>query len=195
MAQTILLSCESIRKTYGMHPLFDDLSVALFEGDHVGLVGPNGSGKSTLLKILAGLETPDRGTRTVRRQLQVAYVPQEPSFPGARTVEDALTQVLTDQGRDPHEHTGLVARALGIGTFSDSSQLVSTLSGGWRKRLAISRAVMLEPDVLLMDEPTNHLDVEGILWLEALLKNEPRAFLSSATTGASWSPWPPHDRN
>jgi len=160
-----------------MHPLFDDLSVALFEGDHVGLVGPNGSGKSTLLKILAGLETPDRGTRTVRRQLQVAYVPQEPSFPGARTVEDALTQVLTDQGRDPHEHTGLVARALGIGTFSDSSQLVSTLSGGWRKRLAISRAVMLEPDVLLMDEPTNHLDVEGILWLEALLKNEPRAFL------------------
>ena len=82
-----------------MHPLFDDLSVALFEGDHVGLVGPNGSGKSTLLKILAGLETPDRGTRTVRRQLQVAYVPQEPSFPGARTVEDALTQVLTDQGR------------------------------------------------------------------------------------------------
>ena len=70
-----------------------------------------------------------------------------------------------------------MARALGIGTFSDSSQLVSTLSGGWRKRLAISRAVMLEPDVLLMDEPTNHLDVEGILWLEALLKNEPRAFL------------------
>ena len=63
-----------------------------------------------------------------------------------------------------------MARALGIGTFSDSSQLVSTLSGGWRKRLAISRAVMLEPDVLLMDEPTNHLDVEGISLARGLVE-------------------------
>ena len=63
MPPTILLSCEAISKSYGVKPLFSDLSLALFEGDHVGLVGPNGSGKSTLLKILAGLEEPDRGTR------------------------------------------------------------------------------------------------------------------------------------
>ncbi|HTK87730.1 MAG TPA: ATP-binding cassette domain-containing protein, partial [Nitrospiraceae bacterium] len=177
MAQTILLSCESISKTYGMKPLFVDLSFALFDGDHVGLVGPNGSGKSTLLKILAGIETPDRGTRTVRRQLQVAYVPQEPVFTETQTIEDVLNHVLIHEGHDPHEHTGRIAKALSIGAFPTPAQTVATLSGGWRKRLAIVRALMSQPDVLLLDEPTNHLDVEGILWLEALLKAETRAFL------------------
>jgi ATP-binding cassette subfamily F protein uup len=177
MAQTILLSCESVSKTYGMKPLFVDLSCALFDGDHVGLVGPNGSGKSTLLKILAGIEEPDGGTRTVRRQLQVTYVPQEPVFTETQTVEEALDEVLIAEGHDPHEQTGRIAKALSIGAFPDLAQTVATLSGGWRKRLAIVRALMLEPDVLLLDEPTNHLDVEGILWLEALLKAETRAFL------------------
>ena len=177
MAQTILLSCESVSKSYGMKPLFVDLSLALFDGDHVGLVGPNGSGKSTLLKILAGIEEPDGGTRTVRRQLQTAYVPQEPAFTPTQTVEEVFDEVLIAGGHDPHEHTGRIAKALSMGTFPDPAQTVATLSGGWRKRLAIVRALMFEPDVLLLDEPTNHLDVEGILWLEALLKAETRAFL------------------
>lgn len=177
MAQTILLSCESISKSYGMKPLFVDLSFALFDGDHVGLVGPNGSGKSTLLKILAGIEEPDGGTRTVRRQLQVTYVPQEPVFTETQTVEEALDEVLIAEGHDPHEHTGRIAKALSLGAFADPAQIVRTLSGGWRKRLAIVRALMPEPDVLLLDEPTNHLDVEGILWLEALLTAETRAFV------------------
>ena len=177
MAQTILLSCESISKSYGMKPLFVDLSFALFDGDHVGLVGPNGSGKSTLLKILAGIEEPDGGTRTVRRQLQVTYVPQEPVFTETQTVEEVLDEVLIAEGHDPHEHTGRIAKALSLGAFADPAQIVRTLSGGWRKRLAIVRALMLEPDVLLLDEPTNHLDVEGILWLEALLTAETRAFV------------------
>ena len=64
MPPTILLSCESITKRFGVKPLFTDLSIALSEEDHVGLVGPNGSGKSTLLKVLAGLEEPDEGTRS-----------------------------------------------------------------------------------------------------------------------------------
>ncbi|TAJ08446.1 MAG: ABC transporter ATP-binding protein [Nitrospirae bacterium] len=177
MAPTILLSCESISKTYGVKPLFDDLSLALFEGDHVGLVGPNGSGKSTLLKILAGLEDPDRGTRSMRRQLRVGYVPQDPAFPEGVTVEEVLAQALDAEGLDPHEQAGRVAKALSIGSFPDADQPVATLSGGWKKRLAIVRALLSEPDVLLMDEPTNHLDVEGILWLEDLLKAQARAFL------------------
>ena len=177
MPPTMLLSCESISKSYGVKPLFADLSLGLSEGDHVGLIGPNGSGKSTLLKILAGLDEPDCGTRSVRRQVRIGYVPQEPSFSVSHTVEDALAQVLLDEGLDPHEHGGRIAKALSLGGFVRADQAVATLSGGWKKRLAIARALMLEPDVLLMDEPTNHLDVEGILWLEGVLQAEPHAFL------------------
>ena len=177
MAPNILLSCESISKSYGVRALFSNLTLALCEGDHVGLIGPNGSGKSTLLKILAGLESPDQGTRTVRGHTRMGYVPQEPSFPAGSSIEHVLQQTLTDAGRDPHEEGGLIARALSIGTFPDPEHCVDTLSGGWRKRLAITQALLLEPDVLLMDEPTNHLDVEGILWLERLLKNRAKAFL------------------
>ncbi|HEU4501359.1 MAG TPA: ABC-F family ATP-binding cassette domain-containing protein [Nitrospira sp.] len=173
----MLLSCESISKSYGVKPLFANLSLGLSEGDHVGLIGPNGSGKSTLLKILAGLDEPDCGTRSVRRQVRIGYVPQEPSFSVSHTVEDALAQVLLDEGLDPHEHGGRIAKALSLGGFVRADQAVATLSGGWKKRLAIARALMLEPDVLLMDEPTNHLDVEGILWLEGVLQAEPHAFL------------------
>lgn len=173
----MLLSCESLGKSYGVKPLFSDLSLGLCEGDHVGLIGPNGSGKSTLLKILAGLEEPDTGTRSVRRQLRIGYVQQEPSFVQGHSVEEALAQVLIEEGLDPHEQGGRIARALSIGGFIRVDQTVSTLSGGWKKRLAIARSLMLEPDVLLLDEPTNHLDLEGILWLEALLKAEPHAFI------------------
>ncbi|HWG96540.1 MAG TPA: ABC-F family ATP-binding cassette domain-containing protein, partial [Nitrospira sp.] len=134
-------------------------------------------GKSTLLKILAGLEDPDRGTRSMRRQLRIGYVPQEPSFADQHSVEDALSQVLLDEGLDPHEQGARLAKAVSLGGFVRSDQSVSTLSGGWKKRLAIARSLILEPDVLLMDEPTNHLDVEGILWLESLLKAEPHAFI------------------
>lgn len=177
MPPIMLLSCELIEKSYGVKPLFTGLSIGLCEGDHVGLIGPNGSGKSTLLKILAGLEEPDSGTRSVRRQVRIGYVPQEPSFAEQHSIEDALAQVLLEEGLDPHEQGGRIAKALSLGGFVRSDQAVSTLSGGWRKRLAIARSLILEPDVLLLDEPTNHLDVEGILWLEGLLKAEPHAFI------------------
>ena len=177
MPPIMLLSCESISKSYGVKPLFADLSIGLAEGDHVGLIGPNGSGKSTLLKILAGLEDPDEGTRSVRRQVRIGYVPQEPSFPPDLTVEEVLAQVLREDGLDPHEESSRIARALSLGEFPNAEQPVRTLSGGWKKRLAIAQSLLLEPDVLMMDEPTNHLDVEGILWLERVLRAESRAFL------------------
>ena len=178
MPPTVLLSCESISKSFGVKPLFRDLSLNISEGDHVGLIGPNGSGKSTLLKILAGVEAPDSGTRSVRRHARVAYVSQDPLFAEEQTVEALLAQVLVVEGLDPHEEGGRIAKALSLGNFSRADQPIGTLSGGWKKRLAIARALMLEPDMLLLDEPTNHLDVEGILWLETLLKSEPHAFLA-----------------
>ena len=177
MPPTILLSCESVSKSYGVKPLFSDLSVGLAEGDRVGLIGPNGSGKSTLLKILAGIEDPDDGTRSLRRHVRISYVPQESTFPPDLTVEEVLAQTLREEGLDPHEESGRIARALSLGEFPDSDHPVRTLSGGWKKRLAIARSLLMEPDVLMMDEPTNHLDVDGILWLERLLKSETRAYL------------------
>ncbi|MCS6292809.1 MAG: ABC-F family ATP-binding cassette domain-containing protein [Nitrospira sp.] len=177
MPPIMLLSCESISKSYGVKPLFSDLSIGLAEGDRVGLIGPNGSGKSTLLKILAGIEDPDDGTRSLRRHVRLSYVPQESTFPPDLTVEEVLAQTLREEGLDPHEESGRIARALSLGEFPDSEQHVRTLSGGWKKRLAIARSLLMEPDVLMMDEPTNHLDVEGILWLERLLKSETRAYL------------------
>src|SRR4029450_10749662 len=111
MARPLLLSCEAVSKAFGTRSLFDDLSFGLFEGDQAGLVGPNGSGKSTLLKILAGLETPDRGTRSVRGGIRVGYVPQDPVFPPSMTVERVVAAEL--EGVDESERPGRVAQALG----------------------------------------------------------------------------------
>ena len=83
MTRSLLLSCEAVGKAYGTRSLFEGLSFGLFEGDQVGLVGPNGAGKSTLLKILAGLESPDRGRRSLRGGVRVGYVPQDPAIPTA----------------------------------------------------------------------------------------------------------------
>jgi ATP-binding cassette subfamily F protein uup len=171
----LLLSCDAVSKAYGTRSLFDRLSFGLFEGDQAGLVGPNGSGKSTLLKILTGLETPDRGARSVRSGIRIGYVPQDPVFPSGDTVEDVVAGALSDV--DEVDRPGRIAQALGRAGFADGRLRVEALSGGWRKRLAIARELAAIPDILLMDEPTNHLDVDGILWLERVLVAEARAFL------------------
>src|SRR5438552_2304681 len=175
MARPLLLSCETVSMAYGSRSLFDDLSFGLFEGDQAGLVGPNGSGKSTLLKILAGDTAPDRGSRSLRGGLRVGYVPQDPGFSAGRTVEDVLTAAVARV--DEEDCPGRVAQALGRAGFANGRAEVDTLSGGWKKRLAIARELAAAPDILLMDEPTNHLDVEGILWLEDVLTERARAFL------------------
>jgi ATP-binding cassette subfamily F protein uup len=175
MARTLLLSCAAVGKAHGTRSLFEALTFGLFEGDRVGLVGPNGSGKSTLLRILAGLESPDRGTRSLRGGTRVGYVAQDPVFPAGGLVEDVVAAAVADA--DEVDRPGRIALALGRAGFADGRAPVDTLSGGWRKRLAIARELAAAPDILLMDEPTNHLDVEGILWLEGVLQSEAKAFL------------------
>ena len=174
----VLLTAEALSKAFGARPLFENLTFTLFEGDHVGLVGPNGSGKSTLLKILAGVDEPDSGTRALRKSVRVGYVPQDPVFAPGRTIEEVLEDAIAhDVTLDDYERTSRIAQALGKAGFIDRTQQTDVLSGGWRKRLAIARELVREPDVLLLDEPTNHLDVEAILWLESLLRSEPEAFI------------------
>jgi len=177
MPPTPLLTCDSIGKGYGARPLFEHLSFSISEGDRAGLIGPNGSGKSTLLRILAGLEEPDSGIRSLRRGTRMGYVPQDPAFPVGASVEEVVLLALASDPAEDYEKEFRVAVTLGKAGFDDPAQPVDILSGGWRKRLAIARELVKEPDVLLMDEPTNHLDVEGILWLEDLLQSEPLAYL------------------
>ncbi len=174
----LLLSVQGLAKAFGAAPLFEDLSFGVFEGDHVGLIGPNGSGKSTLLRILAGLDEPSAGTRSARKRLRIGYVEQDPTFDAGGTVRSVLLGALRGEPLDPEQVEARIAVTLGKASFDSDTAAVSTLSGGWRKRLAIARELVREPELLLLDEPTNHLDVEGILWLEDLLRREPEAFVA-----------------
>jgi ATP-binding cassette subfamily F protein uup len=174
----VLLSCESLTKSFTSRPLFENLSFAIDAGDHIGLIGPNGSGKSTLLKIVAGIEQADSGTRALRKGVRIGYVPQDAVFTPGMSIEDVLVDAMQHETTlDDYEKSSRIARALGKAGFTDRHVATDALSGGWRKRLAIARELALEPDILLLDEPTNHLDVEAILWLESLLESEPEAFV------------------
>jgi ABC transport system ATP-binding/permease protein len=173
----LLLNCQRVTKAFGARPLFVDLSLGIQVGDRIGLVGPNGSGKTTLLRILAGRETPDSGVVAARRGLRVGYVPQDPTFDPQVTVEEVVLAGLDGERAEEHEKSTRAAVALSRAGFVDSTQRVSALSGGWRKRLAIARELARAPELLLMDEPTNHLDLEGIAWLEELLGSAAHAFL------------------
>ncbi len=174
---SVLLSCQSLTKSFHARPLFHDISLGVSDEERLGLIGPNGAGKSTLLKLFAGLETPDAGALSVRRNLRLGYVPQVEAFAVGDTVDSVLTDALRGTNLDEAEMTAQVGAMLGRMEFAQPNQEAQTLSGGWRKRLALARALIREPDLLLLDEPTNHLDLEGVLWLEQLLKDAPFAFV------------------
>ena len=176
MAPSILVNCHAISKSYTFHPLFSSISLSFSEGERMGLIGPNGSGKSTLLKILAGLETQDAGMVTPRRDTRLVYLPQADHFDPDKTVEQTLIAALPGAAGNSEGFQRIRETASRM-EFSRTDQLVGTLSGGWRKRLAIARALIQQPDLLLLDEPTNHLDLDGILWLEGLLKSPSFAFV------------------
>ncbi len=173
----LVLSGQSLTKSFGQRPLFTDISLELVDGQRLGLIGPNGSGKTTLLKILAGIELPDAGVRSQRKGSRLGYVPQDDRFDAAATIEQILLEALADLHLDASQCHARLGAILAKMDFPDRSQLSGTLSGGWLKRLAIARQLIREPDVLLLDEPTNHLDLEGILWLERLLLGADFAFL------------------
>ncbi len=164
-----ILNAQSLSKRFGAKVLFDNLNFVVSDGDRIGLIGPNGTGKSTLLAVLAGREDTDSGEVAVRRRARVAYVVQDSQFPKGATVRGVLEASLKASNVPPDEHEGRIREMLGRTGFPDIHAEAASLSGGWRKRLAIAEAVVASPDVLLLDEPTNHLDLAGIQWLEDLL--------------------------
>ncbi len=171
----LLVSCNLLAKSFGSRTLFENISLGISEGERLGLIGPNGSGKSTLLKILSGRLEPDSGTISLRRNTRVGYVPQTSEFPAGQTVAEAIEQALAGERLEDAERAGRINLTLGRAGLSDGSVLAESLSGGWRRRLAIACALAVEPEVLFLDEPTNHLDLEGILWLEKQLAAAPFA--------------------
>ena len=170
-----ILNAQGISKRFGAVPLFDEISFTVSDGDRIGLIGPNGAGKSTLLKVLAGEEDADAGDVAMRKRARIGYVKQESTFADGLTIRDVLEAAMVTAGVPEGEREGKLRETGGRVGFPDTAAVASTLSGGWRKRLAIAEAMVSGPDVLLLDEPTNHLDLAGIAWLEEMLSAAPFA--------------------
>jgi ATP-binding cassette subfamily F protein uup len=166
-----ILSAQSLSKRYGVAPLFQNISFTVSEGERIGLIGPNGSGKSTLMEILAGRVHPDTGDVALRKRARLSSVVQVSEFAPADTLRSVIERAFEEGGVPEHERAGRFAEVLGRAGFTDHDAIASSLSGGWRKRLAIAAALVQQPDILLLDEPTNHLDLEGIEWLESVLRS------------------------
>ncbi|TKB08578.1 ABC-F family ATP-binding cassette domain-containing protein [Desulforhopalus sp. IMCC35007] len=174
-----IIVCKGVSKAYGAQELFQNIDLVVHSGDRIGVIGPNGSGKSTLLKIICRLEEADSGQIVRQKFIRLSYLAQEDLFDDDRSVFDNLLVSLEDEDLEETEKYTLVHTLLSRAEFPDNDDKVVNLSGGWRKRLSICRALLAKPDVLVMDEPTNHLDIEGILWLEKILTgpNSPQAYL------------------
>ena len=181
-----ILNAQNVSKRFGAVPLFQDISFAVHDGDRIGLIGPNGAGKSTLLAVLAGEMDPDTGDLAVRKRARLGYVRQISEFAPKITVREVIAEALERAGVPAGEREQRLRETLGRAGFMDlgiqsradgvrMDAEAASLSGGWRKRLSIAEAMVLDPDVLLLDEPTNHLDLEGIEWLEAVLRAAPFA--------------------
>jgi ATP-binding cassette subfamily F protein uup len=153
-----LLRAAGISLAFGSRTVFHDLEFVVEEGERVGLIGVNGSGKSSLMKILAGAMPPDHGELQLRRGAKVTWLEQEPGFGAGVTVSSELTA----GGAPAHVGRALLDR-LGVKEWDRG---LDELSGGTRKRVAVARALLTGPDLLMLDEPTNHLDADTVDWLE-----------------------------
>src|SRR5437868_1338645 len=149
----ILLACRDLTKTINARQLFKAITLGFFEGERTGLIGRSGAGKSTLLRILAGLDHADEGELSARRGLRVGYVAQEDDLAPGLTIEDSLLDALVPLHLEDTARWTRAGIMIGKVGFADPSQKVGDLSGGWRKRLAIARQIIQEPDLLLLDEP------------------------------------------
>jgi ATP-binding cassette subfamily F protein uup len=165
-----IISAQGLSKRYGVAPLFQNISFTVSEGDCIGVIGPNGSGKSTLLEMLMGRVMPDSGDVAIRKGTRLSYVAQISEFAAGVTIRTVIESALERAEVSEGERASRSAETLGRAGFAEMDVQAATLSGGWRKRLAIAEALVQAPDILLLDEPTNHLDLAGIQWLETVLQ-------------------------
>ncbi|MES3569811.1 ABC-F family ATP-binding cassette domain-containing protein [Enterobacter hormaechei] len=190
-----LLTAQSLRVDTAFGTLFDSLSFTLKKGDRIGLLGDNGCGKSTLLKVLDGTDSPAAGTVALAGYCLMARVEQHlPEAIYPLTMLDAvLAQLPATERESLHWKAETLLAGMGF-TPQDMALTSATLSGGQHTRLLLARALIGDPDLLLLDEPSNHLDLPTLLWLEQFLQNWSGSFvlvshyrqLLDAVTNGSW---------
>lgn len=194
------LSVENISKSYGERVLFKNISFGIHAGQKIGFVAKNGTGKTSILNIISGEDTPDDGKVVIRKNLKISFLAQNPILDPSLTVEEIINTsdnhilkiigeyenalLKTDdidgyqaafeamEANQAWDFETLYKQILFKLKLENLSQKVARLSGGQKKRLALAKVLLAQPDLLIMDEPTNHLDLEMIEWLENLFKKE-----------------------
>jgi ATP-binding cassette subfamily F protein uup len=191
-----LVNLERVHKSYGVRPLLDGVSLGVGAGERVGVVGRNGDGKTTLLRVVGGLEEPDQGRVSRSRGLHLGYLTQGDDLDPAATVQDAVLEDRAAHEWAADAFTREIVEVLLAGVALD--RVVSSLSGGERRRCSLARLLLGEHDLIVLDEPTNHLDVEAVAWLAQHLARRSSALV--VVTHDRWfldevcdSTWEVHD--
>ncbi len=164
-----LVSLDHVSMAYGHLPLLDDASVQIEAGERVCVIGRNGTGKSTLLQIIGGEVVPDAGTVWRQPSLKVARLAQDVVLASDRPVSEVVAEGFTRGADVDAWHVDVRVDMVLSRLNLPADAIVSTLSGGWRRRVLLAQALVAQPDLLLLDEPTNHLDIESMTWLESFL--------------------------
>jgi len=168
----VLLTLENVSCLYGDRAIISDVSFGVHACEKIGIVGINGSGKTTLLRILSGIQRPNTGIITARKELKIGYLEQDAEYlPHISVFQHTLP--LEGEIKEDYYYESLLNR-LGISNYE---QKMSTLSGGQRRKADLARVLAAEPDLLVLDEPTNHLDLDTIEWLQNFLATSTKAVL------------------
>ena len=168
----VLLTLEDVSCLYGERTILQDVSLGIHNAEKIGIIGINGSGKTTLLRIISGLFQPNTGTVTMRKDLKVCLLEQDPVYISELSVLQH-TFPVAGEIKDEYHYKSILSR-LGINNFDEK---MGNLSGGQRRKADLARVLAAEPDLLLLDEPTNHLDLETIEWLQNYLANAGKAVI------------------
>jgi len=187
-----IYTLKEISLTFGVRPLFTSVSLNIIRGDKICLIGRNGSGKSTLLKIISGIIEPDNGEIFIQPGTKISYMEQESNFDEYATLKEAILSGLEEKERINNEYKADIL----IEQFEiKGDEKTSTASGGEKKKTALAKALISEPDILLLDEPTNHLDVTTIEKLEEIIHkftgaviviSHDRSFLNHVSNSTLW---------
>jgi ATP-binding cassette subfamily F protein uup len=164
-----IVRLDKVSLSFGLKPLLDNIGLQIRKGERVCLLGRNGEGKSSLLRVITREIVPDHGEVWIRPGAKVASLAQEVSAPSEQTVLELVRQGIDTEGHDGDWQADLEVEQVLSRLELDREARLSELSGGWRRRVMLGRALVSSPDLLLLDEPTNHLDIEAITWLEDMM--------------------------